>query len=380
MEALKDPDSKVRTNAAISLGEFVGEGKQSAPVLMQALADQSVEVQRAAILALGRLGKGLDGVEEALKKFTDAPDPVTKMDATIALAGLGKMDDAALPTLLKAVGSREESTAKAAGRVLGDIGAHAPDKVMPGLMDALGKDDLNVSRNALRVLRQMRNQAVPALPAVTAMYDKADPVTRLEVIDTVLAIDRQGDYAIPILVKALEAPVAKDRKEALIGLLRFRPKVNLFLNSLIEALGDKDTDNQILAIAIVKGLGPQAAKAAPRLIELMNDENFKVRSAAIAAISSFTPPTPEIIQALDKALRDQDVRVRIAAVGSLRRIGYVYPDKVAGPLKAALESEKDEQTRKAINAALEKVSGSPAKAAAPAPGTPAKEESKAPHG
>jgi len=380
MEALKDPDAKVRSNAAISLAEFSGEGKRSVPALLQALEDQSVEVQRAAILALGRLGKGMEGVEEALKKFTDAPDPVTRMDAVVALSGLGKMDDAQVPTLLKAVGSKEEATAKAAGRVLGDVGSRNPDKVLPGLMEALGKNDPNLARNALRVLRQMRGHAITALPTVTAIYDTADPITRLEVMDTVLAIDRQGDYAIPILIKGMDAPVARDRKEALIGLLRFRQKVNLFLNTLIKALDDQDRDNQLLAIGVVKGLGPQAAPAVPRLIELTGDENLKIRNAAITALSSFTPPTPEILQALQKVLSDPDERVRIAAVGSLRRIGYIHPDKVAGILKAALDGEKDEQTRKAINSALEKVTGPPPKAAAPVPAAPSKDKSEAPHG
>jgi HEAT repeat protein len=379
MEALKDSSPKVRTNAATSLGEFAGEGKQSIPLLMAALSDNNAEVKRAAILALGRLGKGVDGVEDAIKKFSDDPDVVIKLDTTIAMANLGHVDDAALPSLFKAMGSQNETTAKAAGRVLGEIGLQTPDKVMPGLMEQLEQGSPNHSKTALRVLRYMKTQATPALPRVVEMYDHADPVTRLEIIDTVLALDRQGDYAIPVLQKSLEGPQAKDRKEALIGLLRFRSKVNLFLDSLIEATGDKDPENQVLAIAILKGLGPQAHKAVPRLITLMDDGNPKVRSAAVAAISSFTPPTPGILDALAKAVKNEDIRVRMTAIGSLRRFGYVYPDKVVGILKTALDEEKDDQTRKALSSALEKITPPPAKAAAPVPAQPAKQESK-PHG
>jgi HEAT repeat protein len=379
MEALKDPSEKVRSNAATSLGEFAGEGKQSIPVLMGILTDSSPDVVRAALLSLGRLGKGVDGVDEALRKFVNDPDLVTKMDATIALASLGQWDDAALPSLLKAMGSQNEATSKAAGRVLGDIGVETPEKVMPGLMEQLEKGSPNHSRAALRVIRHMKTQATPALPRVIELYDNADAMTRLEIVDTVLALDRQGDYAIPVLKKAMEAPQAKDRKEALIGLLRFRSKVNLFLDSLIEATEDQDPENQILAIAVLKGLGPQAHQAVPRLIVLMDDGNTKVRSAAVAAISSFTPPSPEILQALEKALRSPDVSIRMTAIGSLRRFGYVYPDKVVAILKAALEEEKDDQTRKSLSSALEKVSAPPAKAAAPPPLKPAT-ESKQPHG
>lgn len=379
MEALKDPSEKVRSNAATSLGEFAGEGKQSVPLLLTALGDTSPEVRRAAILSLGRLGKGVDGVEPAVQKFADDPDAVTKMDATIAMASLGHWDDAALPSLLKAMGSSNEATSKGAGRVLGDIGIEHPDKVMPGLMEQLEKGSPNHSRTALRVLRYMKTQATPALPRVIELYDKADPVTRLEIVDTILALDRQGDYAIPVLKKALDGPQPKDRREALIGLLRFRSKVSLFLDSLIDATGDKDPENQILAIAILKGLGPQAGKAVPRLIALMEEGHPKVRSAAVAAISSFTPPTPEILQALGKELKSQDIQIRMTAIGSLRRYGYIYPDMVVGILKTALDEEKDDQTRKALSSALEKVSAPPAKAAAPQPAQPA-QETKPPHG
>jgi HEAT repeat protein len=111
----------------------------------------------------------------------------------------------------------------------------------------------------------------------------------------------------------------------------------------------------------------------------MDDGNPKVRSAAVAAISSFTPPTPEILDALAKAVKNEDIRVRMTAIGSLRRFGYVYPDKVVEILKTALDQEKDDQTRKALSSALEKITPPPAKAAAPVPAQPAKQESK-PHG
>ena len=367
MEALKDQEPKVRSSAAESLGGFSAEAKQSVPVMIESLGDKSVEVRRALILSLGRLGKGMPGAEDAIRKFADDPDPLTRIDAVVAMAGLGKVEDSAIPKMLEALGSKEEATAKGAARVLGDVGTATPDKVLPGLMAALDKGEDPLSRNSVRVLRYMKNNAATALPQIAALYDKVDHSTRVEVTEALLAIDRQGDYAIPVMMKALQSPESKDRREALIGLLRFRSKVDLFLDSLVAGLKDKDPENQLLVVGILKGLGQQAKKAVPDLIRLSQDSDLPLRTAAVSALSSFTPPTPEILQALDKSIKDKDMRVRLASIGSLRRIGYLYPDQVTPLLKSGLDAAPDDQTRKAITSALERLSQGTGKASSSEP-------------
>ena len=364
MEALKDKDPKVRSSAAESLGSFSAEAKQSVPVLLESVSDTSLEVRRAAILALGRLGKGNQEVEQAIGKYVDDPDRTTRVDAIVALANLGKVDDSAIPTIMEALASKEEATAKSGARVLGDMGTKNPDKVLPGLMEALDNGEAPLPRNAVRVLRQMRARALPALPRIAELYDKVDQGTRVEVIDAILAIDTKGDYAIPAMIKALSSSQSKERREALIGLLRFRNKTELFLDPLIGGLKDKDPENQLLVVGILKGLGPQAKKAVPNLIELTEDSNtnLPLRNAAIGALSSFTPPTQEILQTLEKLVKDRDMRVRLATVGSLRRIAYLYPDQVKPLLESGLEAAPDDQTKKAIISTLERLKSGAGKA------------------
>jgi len=367
LEALKDPESKVRSSAAESLGGFSGEAKQSVHPLLETLRDSNAEVRRAVILSLGRLGKGNQGVEEAIGKFVHDPDQPTRIDATVALANLGKVDDSAIPTIMEALASKEEATAKSAARVLGDVGAGNPDKVLPALMAALDKGAEPLSRNSVRVLRYMKAKAVPALPRIAALYEKVDQATRVEVTEALVAIDSKGDYAIPAMIKSLDSPESKERREALIGLLRFRSKVELFLDPLIGELKDKDPENQLLVVGILKGLGPQAKKAVPELLQLTEDSNsnLPLRNAAIGALSSFTPPTQKILDALGKSLTDRDMRVRLATVGSLRRLAYLYPDQVTPLLKSGLEVAQDEQTKKAIISTLEKLKTGAGKASSP---------------
>jgi HEAT repeat protein len=364
LEALKDKEPKVRSSAAESLGSFSAEAKQTIPVLLESIGDKNLEVRRAAILALGRLGKGNEKVEEAIGKYVDDPDRPTKVDAIVAMANLGKVDDSAIPTIMEALASKEEATAKSGARVLGNLGTKNPDKVLPVLMEALEKGKDPLPRNAVRVLRQMRARAVPALPQISELYDKVDQSTRVEITEAILAIDTKGDYAIPTMIKALNSPQSKERREALIGLLRFRNKTELFLDPLIGRLKDKDPENQLLVVGILRGLGPQAKKAVPNLIELTaeSNTNLPLRNAAIGALSSFTPPTPEMLQTLDKLIKDKDMRVRLATVGALRRIGYLYPDKATPLLKSGLEVAPDEQTKKAITSALERLNRGTGKA------------------
>ncbi|MBI4962993.1 MAG: HEAT repeat domain-containing protein [Desulfomonile tiedjei] len=324
---------------------------------------------------MGKVGKGFQGVEEAIGKFANDPDQLTKIDVAVSLASLGKVDDSVIPAMLEALGSKEEETAKGAARILADIGAANPDKVLPGLMAAVDKGEDPLSRNSVRVLRQMKTQAMPALPRIAGLYDKVDQSTRVEITEALRAIDAKGDYAIPVMIKALGSSDSKDRHEALMGLYRFRTKVELVIDPLIGALKDPDTENQFLAVRILRGIGPQAMKAVPSLVQMTesSNSNLRIRNAAIEALSSFTPPTREVLDALDKAVKDGDMDVRLHAVGSLRRIGYLYPDQVTPLLKSGLEVASDERTKNAINSALERLKSGTGKAST---GEPSKREGK----
>jgi len=320
-----------------------------------------VEVRRAAILASGNLGKGNPKVEEALTKFTQDPDPMTKLDAIVAMAELGKMDVSTIPHLMQALGSNKETTNRAAIKALRQFAEGKPQDVMPGLLENLDKKQEPAAINSLRVLRGMKSQAVEALPRIAALYPSAKSHDKREVMDALTAIDAQGDFAIPVLVQALKDPSAPDRREAVLGLMRFRPKANLFMDSLIEALKDSDQENRLLVINVIRGLGNQAAKALPAMIALTEDKEPQVRSAAINCLAGFGP-NPEVIKTLGRTIKDTDLRVRMISVAVLKRLGQSNPQAVIPILQSALESEKHEPAKRSIKAALDtlnKVSSSP---------------------
>lgn len=319
---------------------------------MERLSDDKVQVRRSAIQSLGRLGKGAHNVEEALQKFLDDPDELTKLNAVIALASVGKADDTVIPTLRTAIGNKDEATAKAAGRVLSDLAIEQPDKVLPGLMETLEQNEEPTVINTLKVLRQMKTAAAPAVQKITALYDKSDAQVRMEILDTLAAIDSEGDQALPLLVKALQAPEPMVRKEALMGVMRYRSKADLFVEPLTESMKEGDLENRLLAIGIVRGLGERGLKSMPTLQALTEDPNVRIRIAAIGALATFRPVPEEVLEKLSHTLKDSDTGVKMATVGALRQIGFTHRDKVTEMLQSALQVEKNEQARRSMASTL----------------------------
>lgn len=335
------------------MGSFPRESAQSIPGLLERLGDDDVEVRRATILALGNLGKGQNNVEEALKKYTQDSDPVTRLDALVAMAELGKTEETGIPTLLKALGSSKEATARAAAKALSMIAAEKPQEVLPGIMEILDKKEQPAAINSLRIIRGMKSQSSEAAPRIASLYKSVTPHERREIVDTLTAIDTEGNYTIPVLIEALKEPAPYDRRDALLGLMKYRSKVDLFIDSLTDELKDNDLENKFLAINIVRGLGQQGSKALPAMIMLTNDQNPQVRAAVVNAIGVFGSSYPEVVRTLGQTVTDADLRVRMASVVALENAGKTNPQEVIPILQRALDSEKLDAAKRRIKAALD---------------------------
>ncbi len=323
---------------------------------MERLSDAEKPVRISAMLSLGKLGQGQSPVQDALIVFAEDSDPQIRLNAVVALASLGKIDDTVIPMLVQALSIEEVGTAKAASRALGNLGVKEPEKVLPKMTEILEKKHDPASGYALRVLKQMKAQAAPALPQISALYDASEAATRIIIVEAVTAIDAKGDYALPVLFKALKEADSNDRKDALLGLMRFRSKGDALVGHLAGALRDSDAENRLLAVGIIRGLGQEGTAAVPDLLTLTNDPDHRVRNAAINAVVIYRPLPPEVVPALDKALKESDSRVRNATVNALRNLGADHPEKVTPILKDALQVEKHGPSKRLIESALESIS------------------------
>ncbi len=71
LEALHDPDVKLRTEAAKKLGNVGGADPQALPALIEALADPEPEVRLAAMDGVVKFGPGGKDAIPALEKIRD---------------------------------------------------------------------------------------------------------------------------------------------------------------------------------------------------------------------------------------------------------------------------------------------------------------------
>lgn len=353
INALKDSEWKVRQAAAEALGYFSSAGSKSIQPLINRLQDEKAEVRRAVILSLGRLGKGSSQVETAVRPLLEDSDPVAKMNALVALAIMGKADDSAIPGLMNALGSKEDATAKAAGLALSNMGTESQEKLVPILIEALSGSEEPLVNNTLKVLRRMTGQARRILPEIAVKYEKVDPRNRLAVLKTANELDVTGEYALPICLKALEDKDPIVRKGALMGALRYRSRLDDFMEQFVKCLEDSEEENRLLAIGIVRGLGSQAVGAAPSLVALAQEGTPRVRVSALSSLGIFASSSEDVMRALEAALGDAEEKVKMAALSSLRTAGQNNPASVIPILEKALEAEKREKTKRSIIAALD---------------------------
>jgi HEAT repeat protein len=316
------------------------------------LADPDHQVRNVAILSLGRMGKGSSQLEQVLRNLTRDDDPTTRVNAIISVAALGKFDEGSLQTLITGLESKEYGTAKAAERVLGDWGSRNPETILPSLVEILKKTASSSRTYVIRILRKMKGHAVSTLPLLVDIYDQSDAAVRTEIVEAVSVIDTSGDYAIPIFAKALKEKSPYDRKEALIGLIRYKSRPELILGPISGALRDSEPENRLLAVGIIRGMGEQAQGAWPELLSLTNDPDVRVRSSVVSAIGSLKPLPPEALGILDKAIKNNDSKVRMAAVNALRQVGTDHPKEALSILAHAQEQESNDQTKKLISTVI----------------------------
>ena len=131
IEALKDSEWKVRRAAAEALGYFTMREAKAFSLCLIAFRMTERRSGEWSSCLWGGLAKGRLKWREPFGNLLEDPDPVTKMNAQVALAIMGKSDDSAIPALMAALGSKEDTTAKAAGLALSRHGTESPEKLAP---------------------------------------------------------------------------------------------------------------------------------------------------------------------------------------------------------------------------------------------------------
>jgi HEAT repeat protein len=148
--ALKDPDADVRVEAARALGER--KDPQAIPALLKAFDDPDGRVGGTASHALSVIGKpAVPALVTALKAPAGSPQAYY---AQQALRDLGAV---ALPALFQAARSGDDTTARFASLLIGDIGGVGGERGMAALRDAARRPSPDVRWAAERSLHALQS-------------------------------------------------------------------------------------------------------------------------------------------------------------------------------------------------------------------------------
>jgi CubicO group peptidase (beta-lactamase class C family) len=158
VRALKDPDPRVRENAAESLGRMGPAAPEAVEPLLLCLSDSDPYVIGEAAEALSRIG---GAAVPGLIRLLEHAAPSSRWAATIALGKIGAVAYPAVPALIRSLADSLDDVRWGAAMALGNIGPKA-QPALQALMGALSDKDQDVRFGASQALDRIDPAAVEA--------------------------------------------------------------------------------------------------------------------------------------------------------------------------------------------------------------------------
>ncbi len=225
-----------------------------------------------------------------------------------ALAARG--DAAALPAVLDATKSNEESVRVAALAALGRLG----DASSVPLLSAIAAKGQGAEQGAARrSLQELRGKDVD--PALIAAVGAGESPLRVEAIRVLAA--RNTAAAVPALLKAAEDADKGVRSEAMnaLGALADARALPALVKLLVEARSEEERLNTEKAILAACRRMADAQAATEPVLAALPGPTAPVRCALLRILARV--PSPKGLEALRAAAKDADAAVKDAAIRGL---------------------------------------------------------------
>ena len=348
LDLLQHPDSDLRMQAALALGEQ--RNVRAAGALIDALKDDDTNVRYHAIEALGKLKavEAVDALAEiaetshfflgfaALDALTAIGDPriaprivpllKDELLRNQAINLLGQLGDESVVAPLTAVLNTPATTSThllaralatlsdryeqqyGEGRYIADLASReiSPTGVQ-NLLDELESPDKEDLRSLALVLGWIKGASVER--ALTRLMGRDD--LRNEIIE---AFVRHGPATLDLLISQLAAEDLEVRRSAVVALGRIGD--SRATPGLIKALGEES-----LAIDAANALGQIGdPRAVDELLTLIGSDDASLRQTAINALNAVIPPS--MSERIIPLLHDSDPNVRESAVKIAGYFGY----------------------------------------------------------
>ena len=304
-------------------------GGNAHPALIQLTTDKDRNVRCHAIWTLGKIQQKTNNVSQALINSLDDEDADVRCSAVLVLARLGT--SRCVSNLIEKLDDEDNRVRSNASYALGSLGSRATEAIVP-LLKLLRDEDQVVRLSGLKALEKVGNYAVPIL---------IKELSNEDLIVSGLAASILLGIGSPEAISSV-----KQMLPSLILMLKM-PEIRPHLGKVIHKLGQeivphlivllKDPSSEIrLSVAKIMGdIGQEAREGIPALVHCFKDPKWEVRIEAEKALGKIgEDAVPTLIYQLENS--DQDTK--ILAVKSLGRIGRDASSAIAPLIKALQDS------------------------------------------
>lgn len=287
IDTLGSDSRQIYLAASIGL-EAIGEGSVKAmPQLIEMLESSETGRNIAATGIIRGIGPGAAEAVPALIKLLHAESFHTQYWACRALGAIGPASatatDQLLDRLVNGTVSVRRNAAMALGNIGPDIGPDAVGKLIQIVHDEFTAPVREEAVIALGKLKPFAEESVPALKKVLTDPDFRSPTHTAR---SLWLLTGDPKEALPTLIKSMDDLTYFQHAVEVLG--EMGPEAAPAVDRLIEALSERDPDDQIAAAYALARIGLPAAKAKEPLRKLLEDEEPQVREAAEVAIVSLT--------------------------------------------------------------------------------------------
>jgi HEAT repeat protein len=310
----RDPDLRVRHQAARSLGRFPSVATSSLPVLVGAMESQPLSVAKGGAHGVRGLGSDARPVADRLRRLALGKRfPLARRQLALrALGGLGQWGAGALWIARQQVGLTVIADAELARSTLGRT-----------LLDL---DRVRAPRQAadrVATLRAYQREVLlTILPALSDLVRRGrHPVIRSGCASLLASLGKQAAPAAASLGQGLVTPGAEANALEALGGLRVEDLAPAL--PWIEAALQSGSDSQVLDLLRFLAQRPRLDRKAVELIsDALQWGSEDVRAGAANALGALGRRSAPAIPVLKACLeQDASVKVRILAAGVLARLG-----------------------------------------------------------
>lgn len=318
---LSDSNDEVRLELAESLTSLEGRSQVALPELLGALSDGRSAVRERIGDLLAMLGPN---VVDKLIVATNVPDWNIRCASTRALGKLPNSGEATISALIERIGDEREEVRMEALVALRGIGAAASPALPALCKTAIDDTDPNIRRFAIQALAAIDSNAeisVETLRHIAGTLEEVEGV-RLEAYTAIVLGQAEGWRALPDVVKGIRMHPATVRSAAADTIGAFPSHAHIATQDLLEMLAIEKSPNARQAYVRTLGkIAPTNDEVVASLCEAISDPNYEVRLEAIQSLSNLGPAAACAVDTLSPNLASTDWNILVRVISALRSIG-----------------------------------------------------------